>query len=89
MNVSTQLEYIRDIFIRVGPRHVLVEKDARLVGIVTRKDVLRYEHILHALAHPTVDDGWDQRVWNWFEVVGGGLRLGFSRIGLNAVAKWI
>lgn len=89
VNVSTLLEYIRDIFIRVGPRHVLVEKDARLVGIVTRKDVLRYEHILHALAHPTVDDGWDQRVWNWFEAVGGVLRLGFSRIGLNAVAKWI
>lgn len=87
VSLSTRLEYVRDLFIRVGPHHVLVEKDMMLVGIVTRKDVLRYEHTMEELEHPHEDDGFDVRVWSYFEVIGTMLRAALRRVGLSAMAR--
>jgi len=36
-----------DIFAKLGARYLLVEKEGCLVGIITRKDVLRYEYTVH------------------------------------------
>lgn len=89
VNVTTRLEYVRDLFIRVGPHHVLVEKDMRLAGIVTRKDVLRYEHTMHELEHPHEDDGLDARAWQYFEAVGVRLRAMLSRVGLGMATRYV
>lgn len=45
--LGTSLEYVLDIFIRLGPRYLLVLKNNALEGLITRKDVLRYEYTLH------------------------------------------
>lgn len=89
VSLSTLLEYVRDLFIRVGPHHLLVEKDMRLVGIITRKDVLRYEHTIHELEHPHQDDGLDVRVWGYFDAFGGWLRDTLRRVRLDAVARCV
>ena len=36
-----------DLFSRVGSQYALVEVDGKLCGLVTRKDVLRYESTIH------------------------------------------
>lgn len=89
VSISTRLEYVRDLFIRVGPHHVLVEKDMQLVGIVTRKDVLRYEHTIHELEHPHEDDGLDARVWGYFQAVGKWLRTVLTKVGLGMLARLV
>lgn len=67
INISTSLEYVLDIFIRLGPRYILVEKDGILVGLITRKDVLRYEHTLHSLDKDSsiqrMNEIFDAKVW--------------------------
>lgn len=44
---DTSLEYVLDVFIRLGPRFLLVADGAKLLGLITRKDMLRYEFTLH------------------------------------------
>ncbi|TGZ83997.1 hypothetical protein EX30DRAFT_96395 [Ascodesmis nigricans] len=46
------LETVMEIFIKVGPRVVLVERRGRLVGVVTRKDVLKFQFQLENREHP-------------------------------------
>lgn len=48
---DTTLEYILDVFVKVGPRYMLVQEDGVLVGTLTRKDILRYEYTLHHEIH--------------------------------------
>lgn len=67
INTNTSLEYVLDIFIRLGPRYILVEKDGILVGIITRKDALRYEHTLHSFGKDSsikkMNEVFDAKVW--------------------------
>lgn len=67
VNVSASLEYVLEIFVRLGPRYILVESDGILVGIITRKDILRYEYTIHYL-HSNNDtekrqDAIEAKVW--------------------------
>lgn len=48
IHLDTKLEYVLDIFVKLGPRHILVEDAGLLVGSITRKDILRYEYTLHS-----------------------------------------
>lgn len=63
ISVETTLESLMDIFIRLGPRHVLVQEDGFLVGSITRKDILRYEHTVKDKQLPHQEDGLDELVW--------------------------
>lgn len=67
VDVFTPLEYLLDVFVRLGPRHVMVEKDGVLVGTITRKDIIRFERTVHELHLPYHDDGWDAYVWGRFQ----------------------
>ncbi|KAL7666831.1 Chloride channel protein [[Candida] zeylanoides] len=63
------LEYLMDIFVKLGPRFVLVEDDAgTLCGMVTRKDILRYEHSLHDLSKDRLSETqqklFNAKVWD-------------------------
>lgn len=66
---DTSFEYLVNIFSKLGPRNILVESDNYLVGIISRKDILRYEFTLH---HNNSDfdyrqqaqDAFDARVWH-------------------------
>lgn len=67
IHLDTKLEYVLDIFIKLGPRHILVEDAGLLVGSITRKDILRYEYTLHAILHSadrtTSEEHFDAKVW--------------------------
>ncbi|SGZ51875.1 CIC11C00000000113 [Sungouiella intermedia] len=89
VSIDTTLEYLLDIFVRLGPRHVLVEKDGLLAGTITRKDILRYEYTTHELHSPHVDDGADARVWAIFERIGQALRESARLVGLERLAAFI
>jgi chloride channel 3/4/5 len=53
------LETVMEIFKKVGPRVVLVEHRGRLCGIVTRKDVLRFQFQVENREHPRSEDDID------------------------------
>lgn len=85
VSIDCTLEYLMDIFVRLGPRHVLIQKDGRLVGTITRKDILRYEYTIHELHSPTTYDDLDAWVWSKFQKLGSYIfsissRQGFERV---------
>ncbi|KAA8901445.1 voltage gated chloride channel [Sphaerosporella brunnea] len=53
------LETVMEIFKKVGPRVVLVEHRGKLRGIVTRKDVLRFQFKVENREHPRSEDDID------------------------------
>ncbi|OBA20855.1 hypothetical protein METBIDRAFT_11469 [Metschnikowia bicuspidata var. bicuspidata NRRL YB-4993] len=90
VNIDTTLEYLMDIFVRLGPRHVLVESNGHLAGTITRKDILRYEHTTHELHSPHVhNDVLDKKVWKKFQNAGEWIRKLLRRAGLAALSKHV
>ncbi|ODQ82009.1 hypothetical protein BABINDRAFT_170572 [Babjeviella inositovora NRRL Y-12698] len=65
VTVSMPLETTLDIFHKLGPRFMLVETEGVLSGIITQKDVLRFEAQLHNLA---------ARIRETLRWIGGGLQ---------------
>lgn len=68
VNCETDLEYLLDIFVKLGPRFVLINDDVgTLCGLVTRKDILRYEHSIHNLSkdkqRETEEEKFNEKVW--------------------------
>jgi len=47
VDFNTPLEIVLDLFHKVGPKCILVEYDGKLQGLMTRKDILKYEYYLH------------------------------------------
>lgn len=86
VSVDTTLESLMDIFIRMGPRHVLVQEDGYLVGSITRKDMLRYEHTTHERHFPIQSDGVDEVVWQKFLDIQAIFRGLAARAGLQRLA---
>lgn len=85
VSIDCTLEYLMDIFVRLGPRHILVQKDGLLVGSITRKDILRYEHTTHELHNPTTYDNLDAVVWSRFQMLGNYVSSATSRAGFERV----
>jgi chloride channel 3/4/5 len=55
-----------EIFKKVGPRVVLVEHRGKLSGVVTRKDVLKFQFMVENREHPKDDVGEalrEERLW--------------------------
>lgn len=83
VSIDTKLEYLMDIFIRMGPRHVLIQKDGVLAGTITRKDILRYERTMHEMESPKIEDGWDHFVWTRLQACGKLVRRAMNAVGLG------
>lgn len=81
INVHARLEYVLDIFVKLGPRLILVEDAGQLVGIVTRKDMLRYEYTMHAMTHPhsVQAEQLESRVWGLMGKVGTAVKRVLGR----------
>ncbi|KKA29933.1 hypothetical protein TD95_001484 [Thielaviopsis punctulata] len=85
------LETVIDLFCKIGPRVILVEFQGKLMGLVTVKDCLRYQHTVEASENEVgvrdaFEDGHDmlwtliQGVAGWvadhvFQVSGGRIQL--------------
>ena len=78
-----------EMFKKLGPRVVLVELRGKVCGLVTVKDVLRYQFKVESEEHPrraeeAREERIEERVWGWIEGVGrvlGGLRSRILRRG--------
>lgn len=93
VNVTTTLEYVLDVFVKLGPRFILVEQEGLLVGIITRKDILRYEYTVHAM-HSDNDvessnSEFDERVWNLMNYFATGLKKNVGRLLHNDEHRYI
>lgn len=91
--VTTTLEYVLDIFVKLGPRCILVEQEGLLVGIITRKDILRYESTLHAM-YKNHDlkyayEEFDRKVWEGINNVGVALRKQIGKLIYNDETRYI
>ncbi|KAI5950480.1 GEF1 [Candida theae] len=68
IDCETLLKFVADIFVKLGPRYLLVEQSGTLIGIITRKDVLRYEHSIHQEEADTGFQEWqeelEKRIWD-------------------------
>lgn len=55
-----------EIFKKIGPRVILVEHRGKLSGVVTRKDVLKFQFMVENREHPKDDAGEalrEERLW--------------------------
>lgn len=71
---SMPLESVVDIFHKLGPSTILVQRRGEFVGIITRKDVLRYMSA-HGDDSSSIDinnhhESQDEWIWNLMEKVG-------------------
>ncbi|KAF3912282.1 hypothetical protein AA313_de0203481 [Arthrobotrys entomopaga] len=72
------LETVMQIFKKLGPRVILVEQRGRLTGLVTVKDVLKYQFKVENREHPRDDQGETElqdRVWEFLVLVGEWVRV--------------
>lgn len=89
VNIDTTLEYLMDIFVRLGPRHILVQSEGVLAGTITRKDILRYEHTVHEMHRPRAENTLDALVWLGFQLVGVYCGRLLEKVGLSRLAQRI
>lgn len=82
VNSATGLDYILEIFVKLGPRYILIEKDGVLVGIITRKDLLRYEHTKHAINEQNDNSQLqlEEKIWDLMNNFSASLKEKMSEI---------
>ncbi|ODV85422.1 hypothetical protein CANARDRAFT_28225 [[Candida] arabinofermentans NRRL YB-2248] len=51
VNIGASLYTVLDIFLKLGPRFIIVEDRGSLAGIISRKDLIKFELYLHHLKH--------------------------------------
>lgn len=62
------LETVMEIFKKLGPRCILVEQKGRLLGVVTVKDVLKYQAKVEHGSSPKDDTGElaaQEKIWDF------------------------
>ncbi|KAF2228103.1 chloride channel [Elsinoe ampelina] len=87
------LETVMELFKKLGPRVILVEYRGRLAGLVTVKDVLKYQFQVEANENPKDDSAIKEaqdRVWlimkrvaDWIDGKVGLSRAGYGPVQLN------
>ncbi|KAK6205512.1 voltage-gated chloride channel [Scheffersomyces amazonensis] len=93
VNITTSLEYIVEVFLKLGPRYILVENDGCLAGIITRKDMMRYEHTIHTL-HSTdtsriKEEEFNDKVWKVMNDVTNDLKRNIGRLLHNDENRYL
>lgn len=90
---STTLEYVLEVFAKLGPRYMLVEDNGLLAGIITRKDLLRYEYTVHSLHSPHEDMNHqavlEEKVWSIMMLFGTNLKKNIGKLFFNDPNRFI
>ncbi|EMG50511.1 hypothetical protein G210_2579, partial [Candida maltosa Xu316] len=93
INVDTSLEYVLDIFTKLGARYILVEKDGNLVGIITRKDILRYEYTAHENAQNEEkrikEEEFNAKVWEFMILTANSAKKNLGKILHNDANRYL
>ncbi|KAI5952847.1 GEF1 [Candida jiufengensis] len=93
VNVNTTLEFILDIFVKLGPRYILIEENGSLAGIITRKDILRYEYSIHQIHKDSnlqnKQDETDAKVWEFMKLINLSIRKNIGKIFHNDPNRYV
>ena len=76
------LETVMEMFKKLGPRVVLVELRGKVCGLITVKDVLKYQFKVESEEHPRVErvSGTEERLWEFIESSGKVVGSIYSRL---------
>ncbi|CAK9439393.1 uncharacterized protein LODBEIA_P35360 [Lodderomyces beijingensis] len=85
------LEFVLDIFVKLGPRYILIEQDSVLIGIITRKDVLRYEYSSHAHETPEVEvyEERNEKIWEFMNLITLSMRKNLGKLLHNDPSRYV
>lgn len=92
VDLNTPLERVLDLFHKVGPKCILIEREGLLKGLITRKDILKYEYYLHHIVSSHHDDpnelkfSKDEIIWDRIQHVDGYLTSVFDKF-INRVSS--
>ncbi|KAK6461446.1 voltage-gated chloride channel [Scheffersomyces coipomensis] len=93
VNVNASLEYVLEVFVKLGPRYILVENEGTLAGIITRKDILRYEHTIHSIHNDNTtkayDEAFNEKVWQIMNQLSHGFRRNIGRLLHNDENRYV
>ncbi|KAI5966902.1 GEF1 [Candida pseudojiufengensis] len=93
VNINTALENILDIFLKLGPRYILIEENGLLAGIITRKDILRYEYSHHHqrkdFTLQQIQDASDLKIWEFMKLMNLSVRKNFGKILYNDPNRYV
>jgi chloride channel 3/4/5 len=66
------LETVMEMFKKLGPRVILVELRGKVCGLITVKDVLKYQFKVESEERPRVErsSGIEERLWGFIESSG-------------------
>jgi chloride channel 3/4/5 len=66
------LETVMEMFKKLGPRVILVELRGKVCGLITVKDVLKYQFKVESEEHPRVEryTGTEERLWGFIQSSG-------------------
>ena len=76
------LETVMEMFKKLGPRVILVELRGKVCGLITVKDVLKYQFKVESEEHPRVERYTDaeERLWGFIESSGRVVGSIYSRL---------
>ncbi|CAI5758878.1 unnamed protein product [Candida verbasci] len=92
INIETTLEYVLDIFVKLGPRYILIEDDSNLVGIITRKDILRYSIIFHHKVDSVTEmreKEIEEKVWEFMNLLSTSARKNLGKLIYNDANRFL
>ena len=71
-----------EMFKKLGPRVILVELRGKVCGLITVKDVLKYQFKVESEEHPRVErvSGTEERLWEFIESSGKVVGSIYSRL---------
>ncbi|KAF2405092.1 hypothetical protein EJ06DRAFT_502040 [Trichodelitschia bisporula] len=81
------LETVMELFKKIGPRVVLIEHRGRLAGLVTVKDVLKYQFKVEAMegvrdgAVVAEEEERERRIWEGIKRIAGWVERKLGRVG--------
>ena len=90
VSINASLESVLDMFVKLGPRYILVELESTLVGIITRKDVLRYEYSRHPQeAKESDNNAQDEKIWQFMNLLALSARKNLGKILHNDPNRYV
>lgn len=82
ISFKASLDYVTTMFVKLGPRYILIEKEGIFVGIITRKDILRYEFTKKSLQnnHLIYKNTSNKMTWIYMRNIGSKVAALFQQL---------
>lgn len=87
---TTSMSYTTDLFVKIGPSYILVEEDGKLAGILSKKDILRFEYSFHdhTPSHHRPNVALEAKVWKLMHYTNRSFWRNMGKLFFNNDAKF-